>query len=227
MIKTLKKFQVVFITALVIALIIIGEGIAIANLSKKNKEKDATIKKQNEATFVAEEITSKVDIKVLTSEMQSIGELVTVEYLYADAGQFSDSKKINGVEIPLTQKSFVVRWEGTIKAGIDLSKVTIEDVSKEDDKILKIRIPKAEIISHEINNNSFETLDESNGLFNRITVDDVNTFVGDNKEFMEARVIENGILSKATENAKTQIKYLMDSYDDVVAGKYTLEFEEY
>ena len=57
-------------------------------------------------------------------------------------------------------KSFIAKWEGSIKAGIDISKVIVE----KDDMEIVIYIPKAEILSHEIISDSIETLDEKDGI---------------------------------------------------------------
>ena len=56
-------------------------------------------------------------------------------------------------------------------------------------------MPNAEILSHEIDNNSIETLDEKDGLFNPVKVEDVRQFDTVSKDAMEDRAIENGILA--------------------------------
>ena len=53
-----------------------------------------------------------------------------------------------------------------------------------------------------IDNSSIETLDEKDGLFNPVKVEDVRTFDTVSKNAMAERAIENGILDKAFENAK-------------------------
>ena len=71
------------------------------------------------------------------------------------------------------------------------------------------RSPQAKILSHEISEESIETLDEKNGFFNSIKIDDVRAFDTVSKEAMEQRAIENGILDKAYENAKAIIHKLV------------------
>ena len=75
-------------------------------------------------------------------------------------------------------------------------------------------MPNAEILSHEIDNNSIETLDEKDGLFNPVKVEDVRQFDTVSKDAMEDRAIENGILDKALKNAEDIIEKLVNS--DVV-----------
>ena len=71
---------------------------------------------------------------------------------------------------------------------------------------------------------NIETLDEKDGLFNPIKVDDVREFDAVSKEAMEQRAIENGILDKAYENAKEIIEKLVNN-DVVQEQGYTIIFE--
>jgi len=85
-------------------------------------------------------------------------------------------------------------------------------------------MPKAEILSHEINSESIEILDEKDGLFNKVTVENTVQFEAISKVAMEDRAVENGILDKAYENAKEIIEKLVNN--DVVQEKeYAIIFK--
>ncbi len=144
-----------------------------------------------------------------------------MEYLYTDAGKFEDPKQLFGKDVPFTTKSFIAKWDGVIKAGVDISQVTaeIDNTNKE----VIVHIPKAEILSHEIDSDSVETLDQKNGLFNTVKVEDVREFDAKSKDAMEKRAIENGILDKAFENAKNIIEKLIGSA--IQEFEYTIRFE--
>ena len=126
-----------------------------------------------------------------------------------------------GKDVPFTTKSFIAKWDGIIKAGVDISQVTAEVDSN--NKEVVIHIPKAEILSHEIDSESVETLDQKNGLFNPVSVEDVREFDAESKEKMENRAIENGILDKAFENAESIIEKLIDPM--IQEFEYTVRFE--
>ena len=126
-----------------------------------------------------------------------------------------------GKDVPFTTKSFIAKWDGIIKAGVDISQVTAEVDSN--NKEVVIHIPKAEILSHEIDSESVETLDQKNGLFNPVSVEDVREFDEKSKEKMEERAIENGILDKAFENAESIIEKLIDPM--IQEFEYTVRFE--
>lgn len=221
---------------IVVAIIVIVAVLALWAIYKKGytsakEEYESMIKELEEENdrlsdpiAVYEEASKEVDIRVINTEIQEIGELATVEYLYTDAGKFEDPAEIFGRNIPFsfTTKSFIAKWDGSIKAGVDISRVTAEvnEASKE----IVIHIPNAEILSHEIEDESIETLDEKNGLFNKIKVEDVREFDAISQEAMEQRAIENGLLDKAFENAK-KIIYKLVNTDIVEELEYTIVFE--
>lgn len=182
-------------------------------------------RERNSEPIVQEEEPKGVDIDLINSEIRDIGELATIEYLYTDAGKFEDAAKMFGKEIPFsfTTKSFIAKWDGVIKAGVKVDDIAVE--VNDSDKEIVVRIPEAEILSHEIDSESIETLDEKDGLFNPIKVDDIRNFDIINKEAMEQKAIENGILEKAFENAKNIIYRIIDT-DLVEELEYSIMFEE-
>ena len=166
--------------------------------------------------------TKEVSIDLIKSEIPDIGELASIEYFYTNAGKFEDLNKLFGVNVPFTTKSFIAKWDGEIKAGIKLDKIIVE--VKDANKEIIIHMPKSEIISHEIDNESIETLDEKDGLFNPVKVDDVRNFDKISKEEMEARAIENGLLIKASKNATEIIEKLINN-DVVQEQGYVINFK--
>lgn len=219
-------FAMVAVVILVIVLVLVVNG----NHNSKEKyeaaikELEEEVDRLSDPVVAYEEASRTVDISAIIVEIHSIGELATVEYLYTDAGKYEDAAELFGKEIPFsfTTKSFIAKWDGSIKAGIDITKVTAE--VNEPAKEIVVHIPKAEILSHEIDDESIETLDEKDGLFNPIRVEDVRGFDAISKEAMEKRAIENGLLDKAFENAKEIIRRLIDT-GLVEELEYTITFE--
>ena len=62
------------------------------------------------STPAKEEITSTA----LTQKIRDINELAVSEYDYTKVGKFSNSLKFNGWTVPLTQKSFLITYEGKL-----------------------------------------------------------------------------------------------------------------
>lgn len=209
-------------TAIKLWIAILFEAVIIILLCWFAIHQHKEIVKKEEEIFVGENISAAVDLSLITNELRTMGELTTVEYLYTDAGKFTDLKQIKGIDIPLTTKSFLIKWNGVIKAGLDVTEITI--YTEENAKTIVVQIPQAEILSHEIDNDSLETLDEHNNIFNKITVDDVNSFIGESKKFMEQRAIEHGLLEKAMENSETLIMKFLESNNDIY-DNYKIEIE--
>lgn len=215
---------ILILAAIVLAIFYKGYGSAKEKYERIIQELEEENKRLSDPIVQYEVAAKEVNIALINTEIRDIGELATVEYLYTDAGKFESPAELFGKEIPLsfTTKSFIAKWDGIIKAGVEVDKVTAE-VKKERKEIV-VHIPKAKILSHEIDNESIETLDEKNGLFNPIKVDDVRTFDAITKDAMEERAIENGLLEKAFENAKEIIYKII--YTDVVEElDYTIAFK--
>lgn len=217
-----KKRKMKFLVWL---LVLAAAVIFIAYSTAKIKKLEGEVDRLSDPVAVYEEASKQVDISVINAEIQDIGELATVEYLYTDAAKFEDPKKLFGKELPFefTTKSFVVKWDGVIKAGVDITQVTAE--ADDTDKKIVVKLPKAKILSNEIDDDSVEVLDEKDGLFNSIKVEDVKSFDAVSKDDMEQRAIDQGILEKASQNAKEMIEHLIQN-DVTEESGYTVEFEE-
>lgn len=187
------------------------------------QKKDETIKKLEEEPMVVTPVSPKIDLELINSKIGDIQELATVEYLFTDAAQFTDSKQIKMWNVPFTEKSFIIRWEGIIKAGVDLKQVKIE--ADEENKKITVSIPASKILSYEIDNDSVEVIDEKDNIFNNISVNDKVQFDSKTEAEMKKRAIENGLLKKADENAKDILTRLIQS-DPAVENDYTISLNK-
>ena len=120
-------------------------------------------------------------------------------------GKFSNKLSFNGWDIPLTQKNFIITYDGTIKAGINLDEAKVDI----DQNNLNITLPATKILSHEIDENSIEVYDESSNIFNQISINDYKSFATKEKKKNEKDAISNGILTKSKEKVvQTLTTYL-------------------
>jgi len=168
-----------------------------------------------------ESASAEVNLSVIHTELRAIGELATVEYMYTNAGKYSDPKQLFGYDIPFTTKSFIAKWDGVIKAGVDVTRISVEP--DEEEKKLVVYLPQAEILSHEIDSESIETLDESDGLFNPVRVEDVRKFDAVSKDSMEQRAIDKGLLEGALERTQEIISGLLNA-NPAIRENYSIEF---
>jgi len=153
----------------------------------------------------------------LQQQIESIGELATLEYNYSTLIRMKDSRSLKNWNIPLTQKSFIIVVDGTMKIGIDASKIDV-DVS-ETSKTISITIPKAKVLSHELHEDTLEVLEESSGLFNRVSIEDWPAMAIAKKQEMEDKVSDNDVFTRAGNDAAKMLKSLITG---VVPEDYTV-----
>ena len=190
-------------------------------------EKDNRIKELEEEAIVVNPVAPEIVLQIINSEIREIGELATVEYMYTDAGRYSHSHTFFEIfDLPFTEKYFTMKWDGIIKAGIDVTKITTEIIQTDQEtQVLRVYIPKAKILSHDPDKESIEIFDEHDGLFNPVSASDQVEFDVKNEKAMEERAIENGLLEKAEKNAKEIILRLLNANPDI-KEYYRVEFKE-
>ncbi len=157
-------------------------------------------------------------IQMVKEKLKETAELNTGSYLCTDVVTRADSRKFKDWEIPFTEKSFIISYDGTVKAGIkDLTKA---EVTQNEENVV-VKLPEVEITSAEIDNDSFKLLDESNNIFNPISVEDVNNAQRELKKEMEERAVEKGVLDLAKNNAEELIAEMLKS----PIGAYDIKIE--
>ena len=140
---------------------------------------------------------------LLGQQLRSAQELVSVEYHYTNMGKFENQVDFYGWKVPFTGKSFLVSYDGRIKAGVDLADVQV-NVS-EAAHTITVTLPESEVLSHEIPEDSIEVFDETHNIFNPITISDYTGFAQDQKVAVEQKAIDNGLLTGATEKARAAV----------------------
>lgn len=162
----------------------------------------------------------QITSSILEEQIQSVRELTTIKYHYTSVGSFENQSEFYGIKIPLTLKKFIVSYDGEINAGVVLSevKITVEENS------IKIKLPPARILSHEIDEDSLKIFDEKTSIFNPLHLEEYSAFRKDQMQEMEAKAMERGLLEEAEKDAKIAIEEILRIYPDV-EGKYKIVFE--
>lgn len=142
---------------------------------------------------------------LLSQQLGAISELATVEYRYTNMGKFENQVDFYGWKVPLTRKSFIVSYDGMIKAGIDAKEIAVTVRGNH----ITLKLPEPVILSHEIEEDSLEILDETSFIFNPLQISDYTGFSVDQKVKLEARAVENGLLAEAGEKARAAVAELL------------------
>lgn len=155
---------------------------------------------------------------VVEQQLTDIRELATVTYAYTNMGQFENSNDFYGMKIPFTKKSFLLTYDGVIKAGVDLGSA---EVKVKGNKVT-ITLPETKILSHQILKDSVEVFDEKDSIFNPFTIQDFTSFQKDQEQAMERKAQERGLLEEAQKRAVSSIRQMLES---TLPEDYTLVIE--
>lgn len=161
----------------------------------------------------------QITTDLIGQRLANVQELSTVAYFYTNMGRFENQLDFYGWAVPLTRKSFIVSYDGTIKAGVNLADLTVQ-VS---DTAVTVTLPPATILSHEIPEDSIEIFDETHNIFNPIEISDYTGFTRDQKAEVEARAIENGLLEEAAQRAQTAVENLLAQMPGMDAYTLTIK----
>ena len=100
----------------------------------------------------------------IKAQLNSVKKLITKEYIYTGAAKQEANKKwIFGWDMPFSDTTLVIMYDGTIIAGVDLNK--INPAINEETRTITILVPKATILSHDLPQETIRIVDQKESLF--------------------------------------------------------------
>lgn len=180
---------------------------------------------QEEDEGLIHEALPVITDSLISEQLNALRELVTTEYLYTNSGKYENQNQITiigkDIDIPFTGKRFIVAYDGRIQAGIDIGQTQID--IDEDARAITITLPKSEIISHETFEDTLVVLDETNNVFNPISIENYNEFVSEQKDGMEKKAIERGLLTNADAEAKRMVQSFLSQIPGIDTYQLTIQ----
>ena len=167
--------------------------------------------------FANKQTEPEITSTLIQNRIEQAGDLVTTKYHYTKVGKFENSLNLNGWSIPLTNKYFILTFEGEIQLGTDLSKANIE-IS---DSTIHVTVNKPTVISNSIDESSIEVYDETKNIFNPISVSDYKAFAVEQKEKALSEAKKKGLMKTAQKNTEKSIKEIISIIPDT--DDYTIE----
>jgi hypothetical protein len=211
-----QKLTNAIIIGLVLLLLItmIGSVIFIAaTLSKRISDAVTPIKDVNNAisTQVSKLInptpTIMPDPVTIIREVQSLARLETIQYTVEKV----ITAEINqGVFAPFVGDKLLLVAHGYVIAGIDLSKLSQEDLRMKDD-VLYVDLPEAEIFVATLDNDKTYVYDRETGLLRNSDLNLETEARQAAEDAIREGAIEDGILIYAEQNAETYIERLLNT----------------
>ena len=145
------------------------------------------------------------DSSAVMNRVVPIQELALVKYNYSGVIGYKDFLKILKINVPLTEKSFLLKYNGYIKAGVNFESIKVEVK----DKDIHISLPRAKILDTMIDEKSIRVYNESVNAFNPLTITDYNKAIMKEKDNMITDAISQGILKDATKQAEVVLTSIM------------------
>lgn len=124
---------------------------------------------------------------------EDIGELATQVAYSTEVNVTDASRKLFGMTIPFTQSKYIYSYDVIVKAGFDFKQVEWS----ENNETIVVKLPQAEILSCEVDTESFQVYHEDESIFRRITLEENNEALNNMKKQAQDDAIENGILENA------------------------------
>lgn len=145
------------------------------------------------------------DSTAVLNRVVPIQELALIKYNYSGVIGYKDFLKILKINVPLTEKSFLLKYNGYIKAGVDFENIKVEVSGKD----VHISLPSARILDTMIDEKSIRVYNESMNAFNPLTIADYNKAIVKEKDNMVDDAISQGVLKDATKQAEVVLTSIM------------------
>ncbi len=166
-------------------------------------------------------VEKEISSAILTDGVRELGLLVTEEYYFTEVVSYSSVKTLWKFELPLTESSYLVSYDGVVRAGVDLSRAAVE--KDEENKRITVTLPEASITDTDIDPQSFRLYSEKSGLGNPITAGDFNNSLIELETTAREKALDRGLLARANENAHALVRNVVGALCDL--NEYTLVFE--
>lgn len=145
----------------------------------------------NAVAFVAAKAAelAEAEAKIVITEdqvrtsIEPAEELVTQNYRYTSADTYKKYYDIEGWTVPFTTDESVFTYEGVIKAGINFADIGIS--VDNDAQIITVELPEPYIISHEIDENSFQVYDVKDSVFTETDLPEYASLIAELKQKRE------------------------------------------
>ncbi len=164
------------------------------------------------------EVVHEATAEEISFGLNEMGLLVTADYYFtAVASASTQLAPILGIPLGFTESSFLASYDGIITAGIDFDRIRV--TKDETWGIVTVTMPPAEILSVDIDPESFQLYSETSSIFTTITAEDYNNALIELETTEREKALDRGILTKADENAKKLVRSFIESLLDPTTYK--------
>ncbi len=160
---------------------------------------------------------AQYDSTIIVEKIENIQELATIKSNFTGVIGYKDAIKLFKFNVPLTEKFFLLKYNGYMKAGVDFSRVHVET----EDKKVMVTLPRAQVLDIVIDEKSIAVYSESDNVFNPIKIGDVTAALSKEKQNMRREAIKGGLLDEAYRQAELTLRTFLTEigYEEVVISQ--------
>ena len=184
-IAVMRELKKLFLAAFVI--VIFAGGIWLGFTVTRWLKSGGGLREENTATVV--------------TQVQTLSDLVTVKYVLEKVVILEDAKWYG-------ENRVLLLAHGIVKAGIDLKRITPDDVTISDKKI-SIRLPQPEITDAYLDDGQSQVIAHTTGLLRAFDKDLEQTARANAVDDIRRAARTNGILGDANERAKLELELFL------------------
>lgn len=167
--------------------------------------------------------TQRINVTVLQESMQANNELSTASYQYTDMVTTEDINNLSAIglpniDVPFSKATYVLQFDGTIKAGFDLNQATVTTEGMPGYETVVVTLPQPQILSHETGGVSCVYKNES--ILNPLHAGEESTWLDEQKQTMEQRATDAGLFEEAKTNATATFE---TAFKDIIPEGSSIE----
>jgi hypothetical protein len=158
-----------------------------------------------------------IDRFAVVEAVRKVLKVATVETQIAEVVTYHDVKEV--LFFFSSEKNAIIRVQGKVNAGFDLTSKRLEVSFEETSRLLRIRLPRARVLSIDP---TIEILNERSGWQNTVTREDRNLWYKWARGDLRRAAIKSGITDQAEKNARELATALAAAY----GARLEISFEE-
>lgn len=155
------------------------------------------------------------DTSKVLNTIEQVLELSTSKYNYSNIVTIKKDRSFKNIKIPFTEKSFIIKYNGVVKGGVNSKDITIDNVKKDS---ITVNVAKCSIIDHYIDEENIFIYDVKNALFNRVKTNEVIDELANSKKEYEKKIIKEGFMNDISRSVKKSLENSLKNlgYEEVI-----------
>ncbi len=176
-------------------LVAVSTGVMIWRIAKR------TVRQQVSEVLAPQEKT--IDVAALVTQVRELNRLETATMHVMHVGRVSQTYKL--VPNALAGDEITFLAEGDVIAGLDLARLTPQDVWKSPDGTINLRLPPAEVLVARVDNQKSRVLTRDTGMLRRRDIDLETRARQHAEENIRKEAVSKGILQMAAQTGEKKL----------------------